>query len=239
MNPVAWDIIHEFALSNSITLPDIESCLKTLLGLDYVEQDWKAAIDAIFAAEHDTNIAIQEVERLATAAANASRLTICIQCPSGEQIALQVLEIEKGLVAMVEELHKLKGIKENIPSVDELVEPKEECEVGVETDKLVSMPSGDAEIVVHVKHVIAVEKGEIMEVDDSEDDNDSESDLCAGLTFSDVMQMCEKLEAACWKFGYSDNGLALPHELRHFCGFLRHMEMKNVKQTTLDSFWAI
>ena len=69
------------------------------------------------------------------AAANTSRLTIRIRCPSGEQIAPQVLEIEKGLVATVEELHKLKGIKENIPSVDELVELKEEREVGVETDK--------------------------------------------------------------------------------------------------------
>ena len=49
------------------------------------------------------------------------------------------------------------------------------------------MPSGDAEIVAHVKHVIVVE-GEIIEVDDSEDD-DGENDLCAGLTFSNVMQM--------------------------------------------------
>ena len=72
--------------------------------------------------------------------------------------------------------------------MDGLVEPKEECEVGVETDKLVSVPiSGDAEIAAHVKHVIVVE-GEIIKVDDSEDDN-GENDLCAGLTFSDVMQM--------------------------------------------------
>ena len=52
------------------------------------------------------------------------------RCPSGEQIAPHVLEIEKGLVTTVEELHKFKGIKENIPSVDE---PKEEREVSLVT----------------------------------------------------------------------------------------------------------
>ena len=56
--------------------------------------------------------------------------------------------------------------------------------------KLTSVPSGDAEIVAHVKHIIVVE-GEIIEVDDSEDD-DGENDLCAGLTFSDVTQMLRK-----------------------------------------------
>ena len=103
----------------------------------------------------------------------------------------------------------------------------------METDKLApSVPSGDAEIVAHVKHVIAVEKGEIIKV------RTTMVRVRAGLTFSDVTQMCEKLEAACWKFGYSDNGLALPYELHRFRGFLRRMEMKNAKQTTLDSFWA-
>jgi len=155
-------------------------------------------------------------------------LKIRIQRPT-QVIAPQITAIEKDLLAAVEELHKIKGVGENVPSVDELVELKD---AQMEPDKF---PGGDAEIVAHVKHLIVVKKGEIIKVDDSEDE-DGENDLSAGLTLSDVAQMCEKLEATCWRFGYSDN-LSLPHELCRFHGHLRQMEMKNAKQSTLDSYW--
>ena len=81
-----------------------------------------------------------------------------------------------------------RGWKPAIDAVFVAEHDTEECEVGVETDKLVSVPiSGDTEIAAHVKHIIVVE-GENIEVDDSED-NDGENDLCAGLTFSNVTQM--------------------------------------------------
>lgn len=94
--------------------------------------------------------------------------------------------------------------------MDKLVELKDEQEAGAEANKLGSGPSGDAKIVAHVKHVIAVKRGEIIEVDVSEDE-DGEADLCADLTFLDAMQMCEKLEAACWKFSCPDNDLTIPN----------------------------
>ena len=232
MNPIAWDILREFASSDVMTLPDVESRLKLLLGVGYVEEDWRPAINAIFITENDTTAATQEVERLAAAAASNSRLKICIQRPAAQVTAPQIIAIEQDLLTTVKELHKLKGIGESVPLVDELVEPKEErdARMGPET-----FAGGDTEIVAHVKQLIAAEKGEIIDVDDSEDE-DGEGDLSAGLTLSDVAQMCEKLEAACWRFGYSDN-LSLPHELRRFCGHLRRMEMKNAKQSTLDSYW--
>ncbi|KAI6140672.1 hypothetical protein BKA82DRAFT_4173461 [Pisolithus tinctorius] len=123
MNPAAWDIIHEFAASDSISLPDVECRLKTLLGSTYIDQDWWPAINAIFAAENDTNLAIQEVERLATIATNTSRLTIHIQHPggsSGKQPAPQIIAVKKDLLKAVEELHRLKGIKDDVPPVNEL-----------------------------------------------------------------------------------------------------------------------
>ena len=231
MNPVAWDILREFASSNVMTLPDVESRLKVLLGAEYADEDWWPAIDAIFTTEDDTTAATQEVERLAAAAANDSRLKICIQRPTCVT-APQIIAVENELLATVEELHRLKGIGRTVPSVDELVEPTEERNARMEPEKFAG---GDAEIVAHVNHLIAAEKGETIDVDDSEDE-DGEGDLSAGLALSDVAQMCEKLEAACWRFGYSEN-LSLPHELRRFRGHLRRMEMKNAKQSTLDSYW--
>ena len=235
MNPTAWDVMRKFASSDSITLPEVEARLKTLLGSSYVEQDWRPAIDAIFSAENDTELAIREVERLAAAAANASRLKIRIHHQTSEQLPPEVVEVERDLVAALKELHILKGIPaECVPSVDEVVEPKEEHEFRMEENKF---EGGDAEIVAHVKHLIAVKNGEIIDVDDSEEE-EGESDLSAGLTFSDVAQMCEKVEAAYWRFGCGEQGLTFPRELRCFRGLLGKMETKSKKQVTLHSFWA-
>lgn len=101
MDPAAWDIIREFALSDSIT----------------VDQDWLPAINAVLNAENDTDLAIQEVEKLAAAAA-------------------QIIAVEKDLQMVVTELFRLRGIKGSIPSVDELVEPEEEHDIQAEAWKI-------------------------------------------------------------------------------------------------------
>ena len=64
------------------------------------------------------------------------------------------------------------------------------------------------------------------------------ADLWMDLTFSDAMQRCEKLEAACWKFGCPDNDLTIPHRFRRFRGYLRSMQTRSTKQMTLDSLGA-
>lgn len=234
MNPTAWDIIRKFASSDSITLPEVESRLKTLLGSSYVEQDWQLVIDAIFSAENDTELAIREVERLAAATANSSHLKICIHYQTLEQPPPEVIEVEQDLLTTLKELHRLKGLPECVSSVDEVVEPKEEREFRMEE----KFEGGDAEIVAHVKHLIAVENGEIVDIDEEEEEEEGESDPSAGLTFSEIAQMCEKVEAAYWRFGCGEKGLTFLQELRRFRGLLAQMETKSKKQVTLHSFWA-
>ena len=81
--------------------------------------------------------------------------------------------------------------------MDKVVESREER--GFRMEKF---ESGDAEIVAHVKHLVAVENGEIIGVDEEEQDQENESDPSAGPAFeSEIAQMCEKVEAACWRFG--------------------------------------
>ena len=227
--------MREFASSDSITLPEVESRLKALLGPSYVEQDWQPAIDAIFSAENDTELAIREVERLAAAAANSSCLKIRIHRQTLERpLPPEVIEVERDLLATLNKLHGLKGIPECISSVDEVVEPKEEREFRMEE----KFEGGDAEIVAHVKHLIAVENGEIIDVDEEEEKDESESDPIAGLTFSEIAQMCEKIEVAYWRFGCGEKGLTFPQDLRRFRGTLAQLETKSKKQVTLHSFWA-
>ena len=119
--------------------------------------------------------------------------------------------------------------------MDEVVEPKEEHEFRMEE----KFEGGDAEIVAHVKHLIAVENGEIIDVDEEEEEEDeSESDPIAGLTFSEIAQMCEKIEVAYWRFGCGEKGLTFPQDLRRFRGTLAQLETKSKKQVILHSFWA-
>ncbi|KAL4066382.1 hypothetical protein V8B97DRAFT_1919461 [Scleroderma yunnanense] len=108
-------------------------------------------------------------------------------------------------------LHTLKGTSGYVLSVDELVQPEEEHKVQVKGDKF---EGGDVEIITHVKHLIVVENGEIIDIDDSEEEG--ESGLSAGMTLSNVTQMCKKLEGAYWRIGHSEISLALPQELHHF-----------------------
>ena len=68
------------------------------------------------------------------------------------------------------------------------MEPKEEHEFQIE-----KFEGGNAETVAHVKHLIAVENGEIIDVNEEEQEQESESESnpSAGLTFqSEIAQMC-------------------------------------------------
>ena len=57
-------------------------------------------------------------------------------------------------------------------SVDELVELEEGCKIQTEADKF---GGGDVEIITHVKNLIVVMNGEIIDVDDSEEEGDGNS----------------------------------------------------------------
>ena len=170
---------------------------KTPKAIPTCVQDWRPTIDAVFPAENDTEFTTLEVKRLATATANSSHLKIRIHRQTLEQLPGEVIEVERDLLTASKQLHRLNGIPECGSSLDKVVEPKEEREFRVE-----KFEGGDAETVAHVKHLVAVENREIIDVDEQEQEQESESDPSAGLTFqSEIAQMCEKVEAACWIFG--------------------------------------
>ena len=96
------------------------------------------------------------------------------------KVLLKLLQSRKNFLPLSKNFTSyIKGIGETVLSLDaQLVEPTEERDAQVEPEKFVG---GDAEIVAQVKHLITAEKGEIIDVDNSED-KDGESDLSAGLT---------------------------------------------------------
>ena len=79
MNPNAWDLLRKFASSDSLTLPEVEAQLESLLRQRYVDNDWQPALKAIMDAEGDVEAATAAVEKLAGEAAQNSRLKICLR----------------------------------------------------------------------------------------------------------------------------------------------------------------
>ena len=59
----AWAIVQAFA-GDSLSLPETESCLQSLLGNHFIYMDWKPAFDAIFAAEDNILTAVTAIENI-------------------------------------------------------------------------------------------------------------------------------------------------------------------------------
>jgi hypothetical protein len=72
---------------------------------------------------------------------------------------------------------------------------------------------GDAEIVAEVRYEMAVACGEIIELDDSDSEDEGDMD---GPSRHEVMELCERLEKVCFKFGSEKFSLELPRQLRKF-----------------------
>jgi hypothetical protein len=114
-----------------------------------------------------------------------------------------------------------------------LVDPSAEREVG---ESAYRFEGGDTEIVAEVRHQMAVESGEVIEVDsDSEAEDEGEADVGK----AEMIRLCQQLEGLCIKYGATDSSLDLSRQLRRFRAYLRQEELKNASQKTLDVFWKL
>ncbi|EGO20529.1 hypothetical protein SERLADRAFT_441874 [Serpula lacrymans var. lacrymans S7.9] len=64
-NPIAWGVMREFAVSDSMTLPIAKACIKQALFGQYLDGDQRPALNTIMDAEGDAEAAIAAVKSLA------------------------------------------------------------------------------------------------------------------------------------------------------------------------------
>jgi hypothetical protein len=88
-----------------MTLPQAEERLKSTLGVDYVDQDWCPALNAVLEAENDELKALQAIEKLTLAnnpisTTNSTKLATLSPLPAPPQLQ----DVKKGLIAVVDEL---------------------------------------------------------------------------------------------------------------------------------------
>ncbi|KIJ49862.1 hypothetical protein M422DRAFT_246227 [Sphaerobolus stellatus SS14] len=118
----------------------------------------------------------------------------------------------------------------DIPTMYQLLDPVEEQEIG---DSPFVFEGGDKEITEKVKYDLAVERGEIIEV---EDDSEEEEDAEEIMSIKEVKRLCEIIEQECVRYALPEVGLELAGHLRRFWGHLQRVEDENARQTTLDGW---
>ncbi|KAJ7790055.1 hypothetical protein B0H14DRAFT_2626414 [Mycena olivaceomarginata] len=200
-----------------MTMPQAQEELKKRLGEHYVEADWIEALSAIQVCEEDIELSLEKVEKLVEAAQHVPQLTIKISAAS------QIEVLERRLESLVVELKERKCIIGTPPTLEEILNPPEELEIG---EDMFTFEGGDAEIVATVQQQLAVEHGEIevIEVDSDESDDDEDTPHASSAK---VQVLCEKLESLCVGHGGS---LDLQRQLRQFRGTLRRDKLLNASR---------
>ena len=128
----AWLIIQDFAKGIHDSLPDTEEELQKHLGNHYMYADWKPAFDAIFATEEDTTAAVTAIEQLQKDAKqpNSPVDSSTHLVPVAQPKIAQLAALETELMDSVAKLKNCKRIIGTAPTLDELLNPIQEREVG-------------------------------------------------------------------------------------------------------------
>ena len=127
-DPHAWSILRDFTTNDSMTLPMAKNQLQQLLSDSYVDEHWWAALTAVMDAEGDTEEASAAAEKLAAAATHHTGLVIKI--PALHTRPLQLAGAEEEILESVKNLKDCNRIFGTPMTLDELLAPREETEIG-------------------------------------------------------------------------------------------------------------
>jgi hypothetical protein len=145
---LAWSIILDFANGTISSLVEAENRLRTHLGSRFDFLQWKPAFDEVFKAEDDVSSAIAAVnelrEKALTDHVNRQPISISQQRPLLPELNCA----ESGLMQAVNDLRERKRIRGTQPTLEELLNPLTEKEVG---ESPYRYPGGDDEIIEEVK----------------------------------------------------------------------------------------
>ncbi|KAF9236313.1 hypothetical protein BU15DRAFT_37249, partial [Melanogaster broomeanus] len=152
--PEAWQIILDFAAGEIGSLPDAERQLAAHLGHEFSVPQWKPAFDEIFKAEDDSYAAVMAIEALKKKAMSNTCTTEPPQkTTTAAHASLPELEhMELELMEAVDVLHTCKCIQGTCPTLEDLLNPADEKEIG---ESPYCYPGGDDEIVEEVRRGMA------------------------------------------------------------------------------------
>jgi hypothetical protein len=117
----------------------------------------------------------------------------------------------------------------------DLVDPIKEHEIG---DSPYRFEGGDMEIVAEVQREMTITWGEIIELNDLDNDSDEDNNDKYHLPHREV-NLCVLLEKACINYGDLNSSLELPHYLHSYRAQLQCDNLLNCTQSSLDSYFTV
>lgn len=224
----AWDILEEFAMSD-MTLPQAEDALKGHLGDQYIDENWRPALNAVMAAEKDATAALESIKALRqcpsnpTAPASLPATVLPLHAPT-----TQCADLEADLMSSIRELKSRNRIFGHLPTIEELINPPEERE-----NESLQIFDSDDEIVHQVHYEKALEQGEIVEISSEDEEEDDASQVMT----TEALEMCKKLGSFCLDTGVG-SASELSKVLHRFRAEVSREYMKSLKQSTLVDLWG-
>ena len=218
-----WDIVTQFA-TEQWSLPEVHAHLQERLGNDYIATEWNESLDSVLRAEGDTGAALTALAALRNKWAPDTPSESC----EVAKIPDECNKVEGELLDLVAQLKDRRRIFGEPCSLDELLDPEEEREIG---ESLSSCEGGDTEIVGMVQQEIGLRRGDIEEID-----SDDEPEVVPP-PLKEVINMCRILEeysmVVC-----TEGAFKFVKALRGYQGHLQAKSREREKQTTLDTFFG-
>ncbi len=145
-------------------------------------------------------------------------------------------KVEEEPLKLVAQLKDWRRIHGRPYTLDELLDPKEEREIG---ESLHAFGGGDVEIIRVVQQGIDLERGEIEEIEEIEEiDSDDEDPEAAPPPLKEMIIMCRVIEENCMVV-CTEGALEVVQSLRRYRGHLWRMSTEGAEQTTLDAFFSL
>ena len=210
----AWNVLEDLATSQK-TLPEAEEGLEKIYGSTYKDSVWRPALAAITGSE-TTEEALNELAKFKAA---ESRI---VDVNEGDR---QREAVETQLMDAVTELKARRRIFGPLPSLEDLVNPPGELEIGEDPNRF----TNDADIVEAVRKGVSEEGG----IDD-------EIEECSPpqMSRAEMVTLSESL----WKVCLGANveaGYELSKVLRKFEVQIRALDLQNSTQQKLDAWLDI
>ncbi|KAG8214511.1 hypothetical protein J3R82DRAFT_9568 [Butyriboletus roseoflavus] len=216
------------------TLPETEEKLSAHLGDRFSFPQWKAVFDEVFQCEDDVCAATAAIETL-----KKSHLTIRPPRTPSTQPSTRLLlpeldRVEKELIQAVDNLHGLKHIRGTHPTLDDLLNPAVEMEVG---DSPFWYPGGDNDIITEVKRNMK-NNLESQPKLDGDDEDDSEPEPESQMPPQQALTLCAQFNTLCLQYADADHLdlSTMQHQLQCISAHLRMESFKTCGQVTLNHY---
>jgi len=208
-----------------MTFTDAEARLQAYLGCQFHFAAAAAAIEQMAAQ------AIASPP--ATTSPSSSPPAAPVPFPNSSVASLsQLQDLEAKLMHAVNSLQQRKRIRGTAPSLEDLLNPIEETEIGHSDYRF---PGGDDEIIAEARRTTTETQDE-MDDEAQEEEEEGGDEL---LSAKEGQRLCEQLEKLCLQYSDAEgvSALALQQQLRKLRAHLRRLELASQTQVTLDKFW--